>query len=598
MIKNLIELYSLLTKIQRRKLIKLQILVVLMSLSEVISVLAIGSFMAIVGDMNILQGESRLSDIYQISGFINPEEFLFWFGIIVFVILLIAAIISMFTIWRLSMYGVRVGAELGSRLFNYYMYRPWLFHSSKNSSQLSKKITQECQRITANIIRPFLNLNAKVVMAFFMIIAIIIYNPTVAIVGVVIFLSSYLLIYKIVRLKLSNNGRQISKSQTLRFKLMGEGFGGIKDVLLLGRQSFFNERFEHASEQLANSQGKNLALGQLPRYAMELVAFGSVILLVLYLIFKQESNLGTIFPVLSVYAFAGFKLLPAFQLIYISTTQIRGNLAAFEAVREELQSSLLNDDCNTHKDNETLKLKENIQFKNVSFSYPEKNEPAIENFNINIPVNSVIGLVGSTGSGKSTAIDLLLGLIVPDEGEITVDRCTLDKTNIRLWQNSLGYVPQNIFLADESIRGNIAFGIPFDEIDEKRILQAAKLAHIDEFVADLPEGINTIVGERGVQLSGGQRQRIGIARALYSDVEILILDEATNALDGITEKKVMESIHGFYGKKTIIMIAHRLGTVKECDCIYLLDKGKIIDFGRFEELSQRNLTFREMAQTG
>lgn len=600
MLSQLKELYSLLTAEQRRKLMRLQILVVLMSFAEIAGVVSIGPFMALVGDMSQLQGEGMMAELYRASGFTEPRTFLFWLGIGVLVVLTGAALISMFTIWRLSMYGARVGAQLASRLYRHYMHQPWLFHASGSSSQLTNQIAQECQRITDAIIYPLMQMNAKLVMALFMVVAIFLYNPLVALAGLAIFSMAYVLLYRTVRRRLARNGKAISEAQRLRFKLMGEGFGGIKDALLLGRQQMFTDRFDKACERFAEAQGNTAALGQAPRYAMELVAFGSVIFLVLYLLAAHQGNLGTILPVLSIYALAGFKLLPAFQQVYTSLSQIRGNLAAFDALRDDLYASSrahipkqLTEQVRTEQH---LAPQGGIQLDKVTFTYPGKQEPALKGLNLAIPVNQVIGLVGASGSGKSTAIDLLLGLIEPQQGQLLIDGQPLTDENRRTWQNCLGFVPQAIFLADSSIRENIAFGLPSDAIDDDSVRQAASMAHLDELIAELPDGLETRVGERGVQLSGGQRQRIGIARALYHDADVLVLDEATSALDGITEKLIMDAIHAFSGKKTIIMIAHRLATVKQCDSIYLLADGQVVDQGSYSGLSEHNVIFKRMAE--
>jgi len=596
MFSQLKELYSLLTIEQRKKLLRLQILVVVMSFTEIAGVVSIGPFMALVGDISQLEGEGFLANVYRATDLEAPRDFLFWLGIGVLCILTVAACLAMFTIWRLSIYGAYVGAELGNRLFCHYMHQSWLFHASGSSSQLTNRIAQETQRITAQIINPLMQMNAKLVMAFFMVIAIFLYNPMVALSGLVIFASAYMLLYKTVRRRLVRNSRHISEAQQTRFKLMGEGFGGIKDALLLGRQKDFTDRFQVASEKFAAAQGTNMALAQAPRYAMELIAFGSVIFLVLYLLKAHEGNLGSILPVLSVYALAGFKLLPAFQKVYTSLSIIRGNLSAFSAVRDDLRASSLETAKGINLTGEHLAPKKHIRLDSVVFSYPDKEEPALKNMDITIPVNRVVGLVGASGSGKSTAIDLLLGLMSPQQGQLLIDDKPITEKNVRAWQNSLGFVPQSIFLADSSIRENIAFGLPPEAVDEEKVNRAANMAHLEELLDELPHGLDTRVGERGVQLSGGQRQRIGIARALYHDADVLVLDEATSALDGITEKLVMDAIHDFSGKKTIIMIAHRLTTVRQCDSIYLLEQGRVTDHGTYDELASRNTIFQRMAR--
>jgi ATP-binding cassette, subfamily B, bacterial PglK len=597
MLTQLKELYSLLADEQRKKLLRLQGLVVLMAFAELGSVLSIGPFMALVGDMSQLQGDTVVAEVYRLSGLQDPRTFLFWIGVGVLVALALAATISMFTIWRLSMYGARVGAELSSRLYKHYMHQPWLFHASGSSSQLTNQIAQECTRITNGIINPFIQMNARIVMAALMAVAIFVFNPAVAITGLVIFASAYMAMYRIVRQRLIRNGGTITEAQRLRFKLMGEGFGGIKDALLLGRQQVFTDRFEKASARFADAQGKTQVMSQVPRFIMELVAFGSVIFLILYLLAAHDGNLGTILPLLSVYALAGFKLLPAFQQIYTSISQIRGNLVAFEGLRDDLRASARTSFQSALKENggEHLTPRKSIELKNIQFTYPGKAEPALRDLTMTIGVNQAIGLVGASGSGKSTVIDILLGLIHPETGELMIDGSPVKKQQLRAWQNSLGFVPQSIFLADSSIRENIAFGLPPELVDEEKVQRAATMAHLDELLAELPDGLRTRVGERGVQLSGGQRQRIGIARALYHDADVLILDEATSALDGVTEKLIMDAIHDFSGKKTIIMIAHRLTTVKQCDAIFMMAQGEVVDSGTFDELAARNLVFQRMA---
>lgn len=595
MLTTIKELYFLLAKQQRRRLLKLQVLVVLMAFAEIAGVLAIGPFMALVGDIERLEGTGLVAQIYQNTGFENPTSFTFMVGFVVLLVLGGATCVSMYTTWRLSMYASQVGAELSVRLYKHYMHQPWLFHASGSSSQLTNKISQECLRVTNNIIAPLMQMNAKAVLAFTMAAFIFLLNPLVALVGGVLFLVIYLILYKAVRKKLSGHGSTVSKTQQQRFKLMNEGFGGIKDTLLLGRQEDFNQRFEQSSRAFGQAHGATKALAFMPRYAMELVAFAAVIMLILYLLAITEGSLTEAIPLLSVYALAGFKMLPALQQIYTSAAMLRGNVAALDSIKEDLEASR-DAELGVETDCRKMVPKESVALHDVVFHYPGKSEPALDGLSLKIPVNRVIGLVGASGSGKSTAIDVLLGLIRAESGELEIDGTPLAAEDTRAWQNSVGFVPQSIFLADASIRENIAFGVPSERIDEDRVWQAAKMAHMEELLRELPEGMNTRVGERGIQLSGGQRQRIGIARALYDDASVLVLDEATSALDGITEKLVMDAIHDFAGQKTIIMIAHRLSTVKKCDRIYLLEAGRVVDCGSYDELAARNVTFQRMLE--
>ena len=591
------ELFSLLSEKQRKNFYLLQFLVLLMAFTELLGIASIAPFMALVGDPSLLQGEGIYSKLYQFSGLNSPVDFVFTTGCLVLLMLTISTIVSMLTTWRLAVYGASVGTELADCLYAYYMQQSWLFHASGSSAQLTKQVSTEATRISNGIIQPLMNLNAKLVLALFISISIFIYNPIIALAGISAFVLSYMLMYKLVRKSLIVNGRRLSDVSTQRFRLMNEGFGGIKDVLLLDRKYDFIDRFAEQGRLQARAQGANSTISLLPRFFIELLAFGAMISLVLVLIKSYEGNLGQVLPVLAIYALACFKLLPALQQIYSSITQIKGNSAAFEAVKEDLkQSKITQNKLNEKTEFLKLKFEQQIKLDEITFAYPNKENYALTNVSISIPINHVIGIVGSSGSGKSTLIDIILGLLPHQSGKTYIDDTLITKDNIRGWQNNLGFVPQSIFLSEGSVAENIAFGIPTEEIDYNQVLKAVDLAHLTELVEELPKGIHTKVGERGVQLSGGQRQRIGIARALYNEADVLIFDEATSALDGITEKIIMDAIHDFSGQKTIIMIAHRLKTVQKCNIIYLMDQGKIVDQGSYQELLEKNSQFKEMAE--
>ena len=597
------ELFSLLSKEQVKQFYTLQTLVIIMAFTELLGIAAIAPFMAVVGDISILESDGIFSKVYRISGLSSPTDFLFYSGITVLAMLTLSTVVSMFTTWRLATFGSRIGTEIADRLYAYYMQQDWQFHASGSSAQLTKQVTTEAARISMGIVQPLMQMNAKVVLALVISVSIIAYDPLTALLGLTIFLLAYLILYWLVRQNLVSNGQKLSSVSTERFRLMNEGFGGIKDVLLFGRSHDYVTRFERSGDVFARAQGKNIALSQVPRYFIELIAFGAMISLVLVLIKIHAGNLGEVLPILAIYALAAFKLLPALQQIYANVSQIKGNTAAFEAVKEDLWQSFYNAraiDAKTNTDavesNRALSLKKAIRLQYVKFNYPNKSIPAVDGVSLMIPVNSVIGIVGASGSGKTTLIDLVLGLLTPVSGDIYIDDIPITLENRRTWQDLLGFVPQSIFLSEGSIAENIAFGLPAQDIDMAQVDNAVSLAHLSELVAELPNGVHTKVGERGIQLSGGQRQRIGIARALYYKAEVLVFDEATSALDGITEKIVMDAIHEFSGQKTIIMIAHRLKTVEQCDQIYLMEKGKIIDQGTYQQLIQNNATFREMTK--
>lgn len=595
MYKLIGNLFNLLSPYQRKRFYILQLLVILMTIVEIIGVASIIPFMALVGDMTQLEQDTFFAKFYQMSGINSESQFVFILGICVLITLFISMIISVFTIWGLSMFANKIGTEIADRLYAHYLNQNWLFHASGSSAQLTKKIATETMRVTGGILVPLMYLNSKVILSLFMSIAIFIYDPKVAAIGLSVFAISYFLLFKVVRNMLNKNGISISEVNEERFRLMNEGFGGIKDVLLMGRESDFINRFNNTGKTLAYSQGTNIALAQAPRYFVELLAFGSMILLILYLLASHNGNLGIILPIISVYAIGTIKLLPAFQQIYSSIAIIKANIPALESIKQDLYNSLPRKEISKKVEESYLHPKKQISLENVRFTYPNKQEPALDGLSIAIPINSLIGVVGPSGSGKSTLIDILLGLIEPDHGKLKIDNQIVDSKNCRSWQNIIGFVAQSIFLSEGSIAENIAFGIPNNEIDFKQVENAINLAHLSELVSSLRQGIHTKVGERGVQLSGGQRQRIGIARALYHKAEVLVFDEATSSLDGITEKMIMEAIHEFSGEKTIILIAHRLKTVQKCDNIFFINDGKVADQGTYDELIDKNELFKNMS---
>ena len=601
MFANLKKLFSLLNPSQRKNLFLLQFLVIFMAFAEIASVFSIGPFMALIGNLDQLNGDGLIAEAYKFSGITDQNNFIIAFGATVISILTLSALISTFTLWRLAMYGAKVGADLGNRLFSYYMNESWLFHSQRNSSDLVNKISVETTRVTGSIILQLMFLNAKVTLVLFLSVSIFILDPKIALSGVAIFSFAYLFIYRLVKKQLELNGNMHTQGNRARFQLMSEGFGGIKEILLLGRQNFFKKRFFIASENFFYAWGNSQVLSSVPKYFMELVSFSAAVLLVMYFLVSNQGNLEIILPIVSIYALAGFKLLPAFQQIYFSISTIQANIASYENIKSDLKSSAVHySDYNYEDDasvsSESISFSKAIMLSNISFSYPETSQSLISNLSIEFPKNQVIGLVGPSGSGKSTIIDILMGLVEPDAGELVVDSSALNLLQKRALQNNIGFVSQSIYLADSSIKENIAFGIPPDLIVNTDIARALKLANLEDVIQSLPNGIDTFVGERGVQLSGGQRQRIGIARALYNDPEILVFDEATSSLDGLTEKNIMKAIDSFAGQKTIILIAHRLSTVMNCNLIYYMENGKITDQGTYQYLIESNANFKQMSE--
>lgn len=593
------QLFQLLTPAQRKRFYGLQVLVILMAVMELFGIASIGPFMALVADPKLIETNHTIATIYQFSGLQSTNQFLFATGLGVLVALGMASAISIITTWRLSLFAMQTGTEISDRLYTFYLNQDWLFHASGSSAQLTKQVTTESSRVTHGILQPLMQLNARLVLAILIGTSILLYSPVIAITGLAIFISGYVIIYRLVKNRLLINGERLSETSTLRFRLMNEGFGGIKDILLLNRTQDFIDQFNESGKTQARAQAVNSTLSQTPRYFMELIAFGAMIGLVLVLLKMHDGVLSQVLPVLAIYALAGFKLLPALQQIYGSITTIKGNASAFEAIKPDLIASQNQTHPQPNQAHENSKLNTHdykaICLQGISFTYPNASKPALDDINLTIPLNTTVGFVGESGSGKSTAIDLILGLIKPGQGELKLDNTPITEENKQAWQANIGFVPQSIFLSEGSIAENIAFGIKKSEINLEQVKHALKLAHLEELVNSLPDGLNTKVGERGVKLSGGQRQRIGIARALYNDASVLVFDEATSALDGITEKIIMDAIHDLSGQRTIILIAHRLKTVQKCDQIFLMRKGSLVDQGSYSELIENNERFKKMA---
>lgn len=604
MIKKIIEIYSLLGKKQQKKIIYLQFWILLTAFLEVTSLFSVAPFITILTDFDVINKEGYISDIYNYFGFQSPKNFLFFFAIFFLCITSVSHIINMLTVWTISKNSIKMGTNLGSRLYSFYLNQPWLFHTKNNSMQLINKIAQESDRITLGIIQPAMLINSKFVISFFLIFAMVIYNPKAALIVGTILGVSYLIIYSSIKNIVMKNGRIVSSTQEKRYKLMSEGFGGIREVLISGKQNFFNASFSSESDQWASAIGKNQAVGHLPRYIVELIAFSTIIGFILYLTSSSNNNnqFVALLPVLSIYALGGLKLLPAFQSIFLYVTAIKSNINAFDNIKENLIECDSNENKNQNKiferkvnDSTKLNIESELSFLNVNFKYEVKDDYVLKDLNLIIKSNETIGIVGKSGSGKSTIIDLIAGLIFPNSGKILIDGNNLTEQNKQLWQQNISLVSQSIFLSDSSIAENIAFGVPKNEIDNNKIKIALEKSQLIDFVDKLPNGPNTFIGERGIQLSGGQRQRIAIARSLYSESKLLIFDEATSSLDGITEEAVINSIKNIQHTKTVVIVAHRLASVRNCDVIYFIENGKVVDSGSYDGLLNRNASFKKMA---
>jgi ABC-type branched-subunit amino acid transport system ATPase component len=516
-------------------------------------------------------------------------------GVIVFVTLVISLIFRAFATYAQLKFTLLSEYSISSRLIEGYLHQPYTWFLHKNSAELGKTILSEVSQLTYNAILPMLVLISQGIVVITIILLLIFVDPKLSLIIGLVLTISYWLIYRIMGEYLSKIGNERFEANKLRFSTVSEAFGAVKEVKVRGLEKIYTTRFKIPAKIYADNQATAQAVSQIPRFILEGLVFGGLLSMVLYLI-TQKGNFANALPILALYAFAGYKLLPAMQQVYGSLTQLKFSSTALESLYLDLNG--LNSINNTIETNNKIIFNNHITINNISYTYPSTKQPALSNLSLLIKANTTVGLVGTTGSGKTTLVDVILGLLEPEKGYIKVDDLQISETNRRSWHRAIGYVPQFIYLIDDTIASNIAFGEDPKKIDYQTIERVAKIANLHEFVInELPLAYKTIVGERGVRLSGGQRQRIGIARALYHNPKILILDEATSALDNLTEQAVMDAVNNLGNKITIILIAHRLTTVKKCDKIYLLKKGNLLASGTYEELSESNEIFKAMIKS-
>ena len=579
----------------RRTLFLLFGLSVFAGLLETFGIASLLPFLAVVSNPEAALQNEWVHLVYSTLGFDGTTGFLVFLGVAVFVLIVLSNVFAAINMWVLHRFAWMTGHRISVRMLTDYINRPYEFFLNSNSGDLGSRLLSEVWEVVHGVLLPSIKLVATFAKVLFILALLVIVDPGLAIASVVVLGGMYGTAFALIRRRISALGTVRMQSNRERFQAANEVFGGIKDVKVLGREPNYVERFERPSRTHAASQASKQVISMLPTHVLEIIVFGGILVIVLFQM-TSGGGLGEVLPVIGLYAAASYRLKPALTQIYNSVTTMRYASIALERLCGDLRPQ----DQIGSTDRQTLApltLTNALDLRGIGFHYPGTDVAVFDRFDLSIKANTSVAFVGATGSGKTTLADIIMGLLRPQRGALVVDGVSLDDDErMGAWQNSIGYVPQHIFLSDISVAWNIAFGVPKDDIDMAAVERAAKLANVHEFiVSELPEGYDTVVGERGVRLSGGQRQRIGIARALYHDPKILILDEATSALDGVTEEGIFSAVSGFRQAKTVIMIAHRIATVRECDVIYLLEHGRIIAEGTYDELLRGNETFRAMA---
>jgi ATP-binding cassette, subfamily B, bacterial PglK len=583
----------LLSPKERKKGAFLLLMILLMAAIDVIGVASILPFMSVLVNPSLIETNYILINLFEFFkdfGVENNQQFLFVLGVMVFVMLVGSLIFKAITTYFQIRFNEMVKYNMSKRLVEKYLHQPYEWFLNNHTAELGKTILSEISNVCSKGIRPLIEIIARSIISIFLITLLFLTDPKLTLVIGFLIGGIYYLIFFFSKKYLNRIGGENLKLNRLRFKSIIDAFGASKEVKVGGMEQNFINNFSKPSKTFAANQASVGIVGLMPRYILEATAFGGIILIILYKM-SLSGTFSTALPIISLYVFAGYRLLPAAQLIYSSFAQLTFTGPSIEKLYSEIKNLK---SINLDYDKGLIPLNKKISLNNIYYSYPNTSRTALKNISLSISIKNTIGLVGATGSGKTTVVDIILGLLEAQKGTLKIDGKVINKKNSQSWQRSIGYVPQNIYLSDDTVAANIAFGQDPSDINTEEVQKASKIASLHDFVIhELPNKYETTIGERGVRLSGGQRQRIGIARALYFNPKVLILDEATSALDNITEKHVMDAVNNLGKNKTIILIAHRLSTVKKCDKIFLFEKGELKNEGTFDELININENFKK-----
>ena len=598
--KKLLGLLALLKKVisildnkERRFFYYLSFAFFFVAIIETFGVVLIIPFIEIASNPEVINSNYQLNQINEFFQFNNTNSFILFLGISYFFYLIFSQAFKAVIMYLQLRYTFSLEASISKRLLESYLRQTYSWFLDKHSGDMGKGILSEVAETIHYSLNPLLAMISQLFLTTLLITLIVLVNPLVALITLLFLLVLNLLIFNKVKNWIKLIGINKVKHNERRYKTVVEAFGAIKEIKLSGIERIYSNKFSSAANDFSTANSNVQIVSILPKYLLEALSFGFLILFILYNL-SLGNNLTEVLPILSMFAFAALRLIPAFQQIFSGLNKINFSTKGLDDILYRL-----NENKNleiSKKTNNSLQIKNKIEINDLNFIYPNSNRMALNKINISIEAGKKIGIVGSTGSGKTTLVDILLGLLKPTSGDISLDGSEIIKLGLRKWQNSIGYVPQNIFLSDKTVAENIAFGHSLEELNIERVKQVCKIACLHEFITEeLDQNYFTEVGERGIRLSGGQRQRIGIARALYNNPSLLVLDEATSALDNLTEKKIIESIADHSENITTIIIAHRLNTIKNCDCIYYLENGGIKSSGTYEELILKSKEFKKLA---
>jgi ATP-binding cassette, subfamily B, bacterial PglK len=588
---NVVRIWHRLGGRRRTQFFLLLGLVVVSAIAEVVSLGAVLPFLAVLTDPERLFEHPQVAHWAKRWGYVSADQLILPLTVAFAGAAMATGIIRITLLWASNRLAFATGADISAEMYRRTLYQPYSVHVYRNSSEVISGISHKTNAVI-DVLTQVLMFISSLLILMAVTATLVFINPQIALIATFGFGTAYACIALVSRRRLHRLGERISGEQGRLIKALQEGLGGIRDVLLDGTQKIYSDIYRRADLRLRRAQGTTNFISQSPRFAME--AVGLMLISVLaYELTHHSGGVRAAIPTLGALALGAQRLLPVLQQLYSSWATIVGRQAQISGALSLLEQPLPADvDA---PEPQPLAFQKELEFRNVSFRYRADAPWVLNGLNLVIPCGSRVGFVGSTGSGKSTTVDLLMGLLSADKGELLVDGQPLEGSRVRAWQRSIAHVPQAIFLADASLAENIAFCVPPDRIDMEKVRRAAAQAQIADFIESHPDGYRQNVGERGVRLSGGQRQRIGIARALYKEATVLVFDEATSALDNATEQSVMDAIAGLDRSLTVIQIAHRLPTLRHCDFIVELGEGKVISQGSYENLLDSSSSFRQMA---
>jgi ATP-binding cassette, subfamily B, bacterial PglK len=580
-------LWNHLSKRRRKQFWLLLVLMILASITEIISVGAILPFLGILTSPDQVYQHQLMQPVNSILNITSPEQLLLPLTIAFILAALLAGTIRLALLYVMTRLSYATGADLSINIYRRTLYQEYSAHVARNSSEVINGIITKTGTVIGGVISPTLNLISSTIIITAILGTLITIDIAVALTASLGFGTLYFGVIRYTNKQLRENSQTIADQSTQMVKSLQEGLGGIRDVLIDGSQPFYCNLYRNADLPLRRASGKNAFIGQSPRYAVEALGM-TLIAGIAYTMSLREYGLTTGIPILGALALGAQRLLPSLQQAYAAYSQLKGSHSSFQDVLSLLNQPLPQyaTQIEDHKVVRPISFKNEIGLNNLSFRYAADNKTPwiLKDVNLKLTKGTRIGFMGVTGSGKSTLLDIIMGLLPPTCGEVSIDGEPVTNDNRRAWQAHIAHVPQNIYLSDSTIEENIAFGIPKDKINHQQLEKVAKQAQIAELIEEWKDGYQTVVGERGIRLSGGQKQRIVLARALYKEADVLIFDEATSALDNWTEQAVMQAIHGLGRKLTILIIAHRLTTLKGCDQIIKLDKNKVIKTGSFQKM--------------